>query len=412
MLQRSSSIFVRRGNVNTSVIARYFGTADNGDAYSSQKGNIFGDERDLIAKRLIRDGGSPSLVIENLKTIRKKFTHDPIPYSKDVPKHKEHLFVSMPNENPAKKVSVIGCGQVGLAATYAMLNQNLCGMIAIVDVNGNKLEGEVKDLQQGSVFLKNVVIEGSTDYDVTADSDLVIVTAGAAQKPGESRLNLLGRNVSIIRSVIAEVLKYSPKAPICVVANPCDIMAAIAAKIAGEGLAPGQIFGSGTSLDTGRFKKLIAASLNIDSRSVEGFVVGEHGDSSVPVWSSVRVGGIPAVEAGEKIPDVFDHIHKEVFQSAGDIIKKKGTTNWAIGNTCAHIADIVLNDLRLVLPVSTCVRGYAGVCNDVYLSVPCIVGSEGVHRVIELDFNDQESKLFRKSADIVWDVQKDIWDTI
>ena len=104
MLQRSSSIFVRRGNGNTSVIARYFGTADNDNAYSSQKGNIFGDERDLIAKRLIRDGGSPSLVIENLKTIRKKFTHDPIPYSKDVPKHKEHLFVSMPNENPAKKV--------------------------------------------------------------------------------------------------------------------------------------------------------------------------------------------------------------------------------------------------------------------------------------------------------------------
>ena len=120
---------------------------------------------------------------------------------------------------------MIGCGQVGLAAVYAILNQNLCGMISMVDVNGEKLEGEVKDFQQGSVFLKKCAIEGSTNYDVTADSDLVIVTAGAAQKPGESRLNLLGRNVSIIRSVIGEVLKYSPKAPICIVANPCDIMA-------------------------------------------------------------------------------------------------------------------------------------------------------------------------------------------
>jgi len=275
MLQRSS-IFLQR---NTSKGIRAFTTTK--DPYSSLEGHIFGDERDAIAKRLIRDGGSPELVIENLKTVRKKFTHDPIRYSADVPQPPEDLFVSVPNENPGKKVSVVGCGQVGLAAVYALLNQNLCGMIAMVDVNGEKLEGEVKDFQQGSVFLKKCSIEGSTTYDVTENSDLVIVTAGAAQKPGESRLNLLGRNVSIIRSVIGEVLKYSPKAPICIVANPCDIMAAVAAKIAGESAIPGQVFASGTTLDSGRFRKLIAASLNLDSRSVEGFIVGEHGDSSV-----------------------------------------------------------------------------------------------------------------------------------
>lgn len=405
-MQRSS-IFLKR---NTTKALRAFTTTK--DPYSSLEGKIFGDERDSIARRLIRDGGAPELIIENLKTVRKKFSHDPIRYSADVPQPPEDPYISLPNERPEKKVSVIGCGQVGLAAVYAILNQNLCGMISMVDVNGEKLEGEVKDFQQGSVFLKKCAIEGSTNYDVAADSDLVIVTAGAAQKPGESRLNLLGRNVSIIRSVIGEVLKYSPKAPICIVANPCDIMAAVAAKIAGESAMPGQVFASGTALDSGRFRKLIAASLNLDSRSVEGFIVGEHGDSSVAVWSSVRVGGIPATEAGERIPHIFDMIHKEVFQSAGDIIKKKGTTNWAIGNTCAHIADVVLNDLRLVVPVSTCVRGYVGVPHDVFLSVPCVVGEEGVHRVIELDMTVKECELFRRSADIVWDVQKDVWDTI
>jgi L-lactate dehydrogenase len=196
-------------------------------------------------------------------------------------------------------------------------------MIALVDMAGTKLEGECKDLRQGAAFTKRVKIEASTEYDVTRESNLVIITAGAAQRPGESRLNLVGRNINIMKSIISKVLAESPNATICIVANPCDIMTAVAAKLAGSDVAPGRIFGSGCTLDSGRFTSLIAHSLNVNTEAVQGYIIGEHGDSSVPVWSSVRVGGVPAVPPGEELPPVYKALHAEVFESAGDVIKKK-----------------------------------------------------------------------------------------
>lgn len=395
---------------NRSTISKYrfLRHFSSGEKYSSEEGNIFGDERDLIARELIRGGGSREFVMENLKENRNKLTHDPKPFSADADMPPEQPFLSVPTK-PKKKVSVIGCGQVGLAVIYSLMNQNLCGMISLVDLDASKLKGEVKDFQQGTAYLQKCRIEGSTDYDVTQDSDLVIITAGAAQKPGESRLNLLERNVPIMRSIIDKVLEYSPKSPICIVSNPVDIMTAIAAKIAGKHYPPGQIFGSGTVLDTGRFLELIGSSLNINNLSVEGFIIGEHGDSSVPVFSSVRVGSLPLVPPGEEVPDMYKKIHEEVWKSAYDIIERKGNTNWAIGGTCAHIADVVLNDLRKVLPVTTCVRGYAGNPYDVYLSVPCIVGEKGVIRVLEMTLNKEETDKFNSSAHNIWEVQKGVW---
>jgi L-lactate dehydrogenase len=285
-------------------------------------------------------------------------------------------------------------------------------MIALVDVAGEKLEGECKDLRQGLAFLKDTKIEASTDYEVSRGSDLVIITAGAAQRPGESRLNLVGRNVNIMRSVITKVMKESPDATVCIVSNPCDIMTAVAAKIVGDSVAPGRIFGSGCVLDSGRFRSLIAASLNVDTDSVQGYIIGEHGDSSVPVWSSVRVGGIPAVPPGDDIPSVYKALHDEVFESAGDIIVKKGYTNWAVGIACANIAKHVLNDSRYIMPVTTCIRGMYGVEEDVYLSVPAIIGSKGVIRVLDLPLTEGEKEGFLKSVKSVWDVQSGVWDSI
>lgn len=163
---------------------------------------------------------------------------------------------------------------------------------------------------------------------VSADSHLVIVTAGAAQKPGESRLNLVERNVSIMQSIIPKVVKFSPNAVICIVTNPCDMMTAVAAKIAGPSFPPGRIFGSGTCLDSSRLQSLISKKLNLDTNSVSGYVIGEHGDTSVPVWSSVRVGGVPLLKNGEQPTKVHDDMHKEVVKSAYDVIEKKGYTNW------------------------------------------------------------------------------------
>jgi len=374
---------------------------------------IFGDERDLIAARLIQEGGSKPLVIENLKVRKRNYTHDPVAYSTEVSTagQQEAPFVSTPLDRHQKKVSIVGCGQVGLAVAYSILNKEICNSLVLVDVNGERLEGEVMDFQQASAFAKRCTVEGSTNFDVTRDSNLVIVTAGAKQRPGQSRLDLLEINAKIMKNIVSQILEYSPSAPICIVSNPCDVMAAVASKIAKD-LPPGQIFGSGTVLDTGRFRQLIASSLNLDIRSVSGYVVGEHGDSSLAVWSSVQNGGVKLLPPGKEPGNLEKAIHSEVVNAAGVVIKKKGYTNWAVGMACAEIAEVVLGDLRLVLPVSTCVRGYAGVKKDVFLSVPCVVGAKGVVRVFDLDFTASEKALFQKSAHTVWEAQKEVWEGV
>jgi len=378
--------------------------------YNPNVDKVFGDERDIIAQRLIANGGSKSFVLENLKDDRRKYTHDPLPLSNQMAPP-EQLFASNPLDVIIeKKVSIIGCGQVGLATAYSILNKEICDTIALVDMNASKLEGEVKDFQQASAFAKRCLVKGSTEYDVTKNSDLIIITAGAKQKPGESRLNLLDKNASMMKEVLGKVLEHSPDSPICIVSNPCDIMSAVASKVATD-LPPGRIFGSGTVLDTGRFRQLIASSLNIDVRGVSGYIIGEHGDSSLPVWSSVLHGGVKLVN-GDGPGEVENAIHDEVVHAAGDVIAKKGYTNWAVGMACAEIAEVVLKDMRLIMPVSTCVRGYAGVKHDVYLSVPSIIGASGVKRLIELELNDLERKQFHASADIIWKAQAGIWDTI
>lgn len=193
------------------------------------------------------------------------------------------------------------------------------------------ITGEAKDLKQGSAFHQRIRIQASSDYNISRGSHLVIITAGAAQRVGESRLSLVERNVKIMSFIIPKVLEYSPDAPICIVSNPCDIMTAVAAKMAGPTVPPGQIFGSGTCLDSSRLRSLIGMALNVDTRSVHGYIIGEHGDSSIPVWSGVRAGGVPLLRPGEEPSAAHSKMHEEVVQSAMDVITKKGYTNWAVG---------------------------------------------------------------------------------
>jgi len=293
-----------------------------------------------------------------------------------------------------------------------MLNQTTAGTIALVDQNATKLDGEAKDLEQGSAFHQNVRVLASDTYAVSQDSHLVIITAGAAQNPGESRLNLVSRNVEIMKSIIPNVLTFSPHAAICIVSNPCDLMTAVASKIAGPSVPPGRIFGSGTCLDSSRLRSLLAKRLQVDGQAVSGFVMGEHGDTSVPVWSSVRVGGVPILKTDEKPSPVHDAMHAEVVDSAYDIIQRKGYTNWSVGLTGAYIGKAVLDDTRAIMPVSTCVRGMHGIEDDVFLSIPCVMGSHGVRKLIDLPLTDLEIDQFRNSADTLWGIQKDVWDEI
>jgi L-lactate dehydrogenase len=247
---------------------------------------------------------------------------------------------------------------------------------------------------------------------VSQDSNLVIITAGAAQKAGESRLNLLERNVGIMKSIVPKVLTFSPNAAICIVANPVDIITAVAAKIAGPSIPAGRVFGSGTCLDSSRLISLISKKLDLDASAVSGFVIGEHGDSSVPVWSSVRAGGVPLLGEGQEPTILHERMHKEVVDSAYEVIKKKGYTNWAVGLTGAHIARAVLYDTRQVMPLSTCVRGIYGIEEDIFTSVPCTVGSTGIRRLVKIPLTDSEQAKLQKSAETLWGMQKDIWDKI
>jgi len=361
-------------------------------------------------------GGSGDLVHDQLgqSTIRR--SHPPVPYSHSIPHAGRQMAGAVPLDQappfkPKNKVSIIGCGQVGLAIAYALLNQGTVGALALVDVDKSKLEGEVMDLRQGSAFYSRVRIECSDDIAITAKSDIVVLTAGTARRPGETRLDLVGRNASIVRNIVPKVLQHSPECPICVVSNPCDVMTAVASRAAGPNVPPGQIFGSGTALDSSRLRSLIGATLDVDTNSVHGFIIGEHGDSSVPVWSSINVGGSFLLPPGGKPTEAHRAMHADVVVAGAQVIKKKGHTNWAIGFSVAAIVNAVVNDERKFLPLSTCVRGYAGVEEDVYLSLPCCVGATGVVRVIDLDLSKEEGDAFRKSAEDVWKVQKEVWES-
>lgn len=334
-----------------------------------------------------------------------------IPYSEALSNKKDEDTPALRQQH-RKKVTVVGMGNVGLGCVAAILNQDMCGSIAMIDQNEQKLEGEAKDFQQGAAFHNSLEILASSQYDVSADSDLVVVTAGAAQKPGESRLDLLEKNVGIMESIIPRVIEHSPNANILIASNPCDIMTAVAAKIAGPSFPQGKIFGTGTALDSSRFQTIIATSMDLDPNSIHGYIIGEHGDSSIPVWSSVRIGALPLLPPGEEAGDTLKSVHKTVVDSAYDVINLKGYTNWAIGMSTAYIANMVLNDTRTIVPVSTCVRGLYGVEDDVFLSLPCVVSSEGVVGVSVLPLTDAEEETFRMCAKRIWEVQEPIWDRI
>ena len=344
---------------------------------------------------------------------RRQNTVSPIAYDKDIVGAESHSSLPDTGKFSSKKVSIVGCGQVGMACAISILNQDLCGSLSLIDANEHKLQGEAKDLIQGSAFHQRLQIQASSNYSLTQDSDLIIVTAGVAQKPGESRLSLVERNVRILQQIIPNLLHYSPAAPICIVSNPCDVMTAVANKMA-KHVPVGQIFGSGTCLDSSRLRSLIAQAMDLDAQHVHGYVLGEHGDSSLPVWSSVRIGALPLVPSPENatIDPVLTELHKQVVHAAGDVIALKGYTNWAIGLTSAYIAKAVLNDARSIMPLSTCVRGLYGIEEDVYLSVPCSLSASGIQRIAVLPLTTSEQEAFRRSAEKVWEVQKGVWDDL
>ena len=320
---------------------------------------------------------------------------------------------SIPPKRLRSKVSIVGTGQVGLACAYSMINQGTARELVLHDVPSklDALEAEVEDLRHGAEFVQQISIKATCDFKDTANSDIVIIPAGARQREGESRLDLVARNVAIFESIVPPIAAASPDAVLLILTNPCDVMTHVATRI--SGLAPNKVIGTGTALDTSRFRALIAEYLDVDSGSVHGMVLGEHGDSSVAVWSQCTVGGVRLMDVHPEIgtdaaEEGLKNLHADVINAAGRIIARKGYTNWALGLTVTNIAKCILRDERHVLPLSVPAFGKHGIDVDVRLSLPSMLGSDGVLQVLNMPLSETEQEAIQKSAATLAEVQSNI----
>ncbi|NET37665.1 MAG: L-lactate dehydrogenase [Cyanothece sp. SIO1E1] len=323
----------------------------------------------------------------------------------------DQLFIPNPDaEKPTpirpRKGVVIGAGQVGIACAYSLLIQDCFDELILQDINQEKVEGEVMDLAHGIPFIAPTDLKAGTVADVGQDADMVIITAGAAQKPGESRLNLVERNVAIFKSILADVVKYCPNAILLIVSNPVDIMTYVTLKL--SNFPSSRVIGSGTVLDTARFRSLLAKKLGIDARSVHAYIVGEHGDSEVPVWSTAHIGGAKLLQgdwatlptsAQNELTDIFE----QVKNAAYEIIQRKGYTSYAIGLAVTDIVKAIVRSQERILTVSSLSNGLYDM-HDVCLSLPTVVNEKGVLKRVNLTLSETEEKQLKQSAQVLRDV--------
>ncbi len=298
------------------------------------------------------------------------------------------------------KVSIIGAGFVGSSIAYALMMSNLVSELVIVDINRDKAEGEAMDLSHGSAFVKPIDIV-SGDYSSTEDSDIVIITAGVNRKPGESRLDLVNKNLNIFKSIVPEVVKYSPQAILLVVSNPMDILTYITYKL--SGFPKERVIGSGTVLDTSRLRYLLGKHFCVDVRNIHAYIMGEHGDSEIVAWSTASVAGMDVDSfcstSCKKCDDSFKNdIYSEVKNAGKKVIEKKGATYYAIGLAVRRIVECILRDENSILTVSTLLTGEYGI-NNVYMGIPTIVGRDGVRQVLEVKLNEDEKIKLKTSSD-------------
>ena len=323
----------------------------------------------------------------------------------------EQIFIPNPNaEKPAplspRKGVIIGVGQVGLACAYSLLIQDCFDELILQDIAQEKVEGEVMDFLSGMPFLPPTDLKVGTVADAGQNADLVIITAGAAQKPGETRLNLVERNVAIFKSILTDVVKYCPKAILLIVSNPVDIMTYVTLKI--SGFPSSRVIGSGTVLDTARFRTVLSRRLNIDARSVHAYIVGEHGDSELPIWSTANVAGVKIVPNGwENLAAAEQKDLTAAFElvknAAYEIIKRKGYTSYGIGLAVTDIVKAILRSQERVLTVSSLIDGLYDI-KEVCLGLPTVINEKGVLKTINLKLNEAEEVQLRNSARVLREV--------
>ena len=300
----------------------------------------------------------------------------------------------------ARKVALIGCGFVGSASAFALMQSGLFSEMVLIDANTAKAEGEALDIAHGLSYAKPMQIYAGT-YEDIADAAIIVISAGANQKPGETRLDLVKKNIAIFRSIMGELNRVKVEGILLIVANPVDILTAAAVKL--SGLPENRVFGSGTVLDTARFKYLLGEHLGVDSRNVHAFILGEHGDSEIAVWSSANISGIPVHDFCE-LKGHYDHetamkeIADNVKNAAYEIIEKKQATYYGIAMSVRRICEAVIRDEKSILPISRMLHGEYGI-DGVALSLPAIVGAGGVEIPVPAELNEEELSALKKSGE-------------
>ncbi len=308
----------------------------------------------------------------------------------------------------SRKVAVIGCGFVGSSSAFSLMQSGLFSEMVLIDADTKRAEGEAMDISHGISFARPMQIYAG-NYDDITDAAIIVITAGANQKPDETRLDLIKKNAAIMKSIVGEIKKRDFGGILLIVSNPVDILTLIALKE--SGYPSNRVIGSGTVLDTGRFKYLLGEHLDVDSRSVHAFIIGEHGDSELAAWSNARIGGLKVNDFCE-LRGHFNHeqsmkkIFENVRNSAYEIIERKHATYYGIAMAVKRICEAIVRNEKSILPVSSLMTGEYGL-NDVVLSIPAVVDETGVQKVIPIELNDEELTKLKDSANILKDIAKD-----
>jgi len=314
------------------------------------------------------------------------------------------------NHKPNKNIAIIGTGLVGSTTAYTLMQSGLTSEIVLIDVNMDKAKGEEMDLAHGMPFVHPTNIYAGT-YSDCAHSDIIIITAGLNQKPSESRIDLVYKNTEVFKTIINEISKYAKDCILLAVTNPVDVLTYVTYKL--SGFSKNKVIGSGTVLDSARFRYLLSEHTSIDARNIHAYVLGEHGDTEVPIWSTANIAGIPMEDYCNMCNKCENHMSKydissQVKNAAYEIIKRKGSTYYAVALATKKIIQCIIRDEHSVLTVSSFVQNeYPGIC-DVCLSLPTIVDKDGINKILPTPISEEESQSLIKSADTLRNIIKQI----
>lgn len=303
------------------------------------------------------------------------------------------------------KISIIGAGFVGSTSAFAIIDAGIASDIVLVDINHEKAKAEAMDLSHGAAFVKTVNVTAGTLED-TKNSDLIIITAGIGPKPNESRLDVLNKNIPVFKDIVPKLAQLSPNSILLVVSNPVDILTYLAYKY--SGFPSNRVLGSGTVLDTSRFKSILSKQFDVDARNIHAYIIGEHGDSEIASWSLTKIAGMSVDEYCQTLnmscnQNFKEDIQYEVKHAAYEIINRKGYTNYAIALAVRRISEAILDDEQSILTVSGLLNGVYGI-SDVCLAMPCIVGREGIRKILPIPLSKSEFDQLQNSANLLKDI--------